>query len=324
MTAATITTVQTALKAAIEAAHKATPFALPIDVRINDSTTDSPPKSNDPADIVIGFEASALLGRSTNKRLEQFLVPIKLRCRNADGKQSRLDDCHLIAEQLRDLLANYHTSTSRVEQLLTPHPFDQPANITVGMFDHRFVLDLDVLRTMTEAEETEAPDPLPILTETRKAIWDSIDNWSEFTVDDVSVWTRKFRDPADIEELSLHDPAAHELPAIAVTWGPTNPEWWVNVAQNWPQQMFVTFWMPAHQLDVAEQRAVQLTRCMYQSAPEGQQPGFVKSYIREATGRPPDKNVITLEAVEIGRSQQLKCWKGQLALTLKGVIDPKA
>jgi hypothetical protein len=59
---------------------------------------------------------------------------------------------------------------------------------------------------------------------------------------------------------------------------------------------------------------------MYQSSPEGSS----VSYIRNAVGRPPTKNVITLEAVELGRSQQLKAWKGQLALTLTAVIDPNS
>lgn len=317
-TPATITALQTALKAAIDAAHTATPLALPIAVRIADSTADAPPKQTDSADIVIGFEASALLGRSTNTRLEQFLVPVKIRYRNSEGKQDRLADCHRLAEQLRDLLTTYHTSTTRVEQLLTPHPFDVPASLTVGMFDHRFVLDCDVLRTITTPDAVTPPDPLPILTKTRNAIWAAIDNWSEFTVAGVPVWSRKFRDASDIEELSLHDPCGADLPAISVTWGPTNPEWWVNVMQNWPQQMFVTFWLPAHQLDLAEQRAVQLTRCLYQSAPAGS----TVSYIRAAVGRPPTKNVVTLEPVELGRSQSLKCWKGQLALTLTGLMDP--
>jgi hypothetical protein len=321
MTTATITDLQTALKETIDAAHKATPFALPIAVRIADSTTDAPPKQNDGCDIVVGFEASALLGRTTNKRLEQYLIPIKLRYRNGEGKQERLAECHLVAEQLRDLLAAYHSTTARVEQLITPHPFDLPASLTVGMFDHRFVLDCDVLRTLVTPDDSEPADPLPIFTKTRNAVWNAIDNWPAFTIDEASVWTRKFRDPADIEELALHDPCAADLPAIAVTWGPTSPEWWVNVMQNWPQQMFVTFWLPGHQLDVAELRAVQLMQALYQCAPEGS----TVSYIRAAVGRPPSKtSPITLEPIELGRSQQLKAWRGQIALTLTGQMDPNA
>jgi hypothetical protein len=319
---ATVTTLQEDLKSAIEAEHVANPFPLEVAVRVSESGSASPPAESAPCDIVIGFEASTLLGRTTHTRLEQFLIPVKVRARCDDGDQSRIGTLHAVTEQLRDLLREYNSQatglTARVEQILQPHPFDYPSSLTPGVFDHRFALDMDVMRTITEAEAVDAADPLPILTETRLAIWDAIDNWSEFGADPSSVWTRKFRDGGDIEELSLHDPAEHELPAIAVTWGPTNPEWWVNVGQNWPQQMFVTFWLPAHQLDLAEERAVQLTRCLYQSSPAGS----TVSYVRAATGRPPTKNVITLEAVELGRAQQLKAWKGQLALTLTAVIDP--
>lgn len=100
---ATVTTLQNAIKARIEAAHAATPFVPSITVRVAEQSSAPPMAEADLCDIVIGYEASALIGATATKRLEQYLIPIKVRARCVDGRQDRLATLHVLTERLRDL-----------------------------------------------------------------------------------------------------------------------------------------------------------------------------------------------------------------------------
>ncbi|MBS0206637.1 MAG: hypothetical protein JSS49_27485 [Planctomycetes bacterium] len=338
MADAAVTTVKSELKTAIEAAT----FALPLTVVIADSAADplppapyqfhaaDPNNPDDPGDtplpmqVQIAFKGVAELGRTSSLVLDQALIDVNLAYRHTGTQQTNLDVCHLVAEQMRDLLISFRTDavSARVEQLLTPNPFDQ-VNCLQGMFNHRLTLDMDILRTIATVEAPTVTDS-PILTATRNAVWDAIDNWTPFAADDPipAAWTRKYRDAVDVEELSLHDPDVGDLPAIAVTWGPTSTQWWTNIQQQWSQQLFVTFWLPANWEAVAEWRLIQLMQAIYKSAPV-ETPTV--SYIRRAVGRPPSKNSpVSLELVALGRAQRLHAWKGQIALTLTTNLDPNA
>jgi hypothetical protein len=332
---ASVTNLQTAFKAAIDAAPSDS-WAVPISTRIADDDVSDPPAVGVPADIIIGFEAGTTLVGTTNRSLDQYLIPVTVRRRYPVQDQSALDQLHLLTQQLRDLVSGFSSAAvstttgdmttvsdaQRVETLLTPHPFDQPQSRTPGLFVSRFVCDCDVVRTFA-APSSPAIDPSPLLTSVRNAVWDSIDNWAPFAAagDVPAAWSRKFRSNLDLEELALHDPGPGDLPAIAVNLGPVNPDWWVNVMQNWPQALFVTFWLHAHQLDTAEWRAVQLMQAFYKCCP----PNSTVSFIRTASGRPPSKNSpITLEPVALGRTQSFKAWRGTIALTINGQLDPNA
>lgn len=279
-----------------------------------------------PMEVQIAFTGSTELARSSTKVLEQALVDVNLMFRHPDNRQQNLDTCHLVAQQIRDFLVDFNITGARVENLLTPHPFDIQIS-GQGNFNHRLTLDLDVLRsiaTVAAPEVTDTGDDAPVFTKAREAVWDAIDNWPAFAAsgDTPAAWKRKFKTDEDLEELSLHDPGPAELPAIAVTWGPTSTNWWVNVMQQWQQQLFVTFWLPAHWQEAAEWRLIQLTQAIYQAAPE-ESPTV--SYVRRAVGRPPTKNSpISLELVTLGRAQKLHAWRGTIALQLTANFDPNA
>lgn len=318
-TPASVTAVKSALKTAIEGAAEGT-FALPLAVWIGDSASGHPPAVTDPMSVQIAFTGAAEIGRSSSRVLDQALIDCHLSYRYPNQSQIKLDNCNQVAERLRDLLLGFTTTGARVEQLLTPNPFEQQRALQ-GAYSNRITLDMDILRTIATSTPPTVTDS-PILTATRNAVWDAIDNWPPFAAsgDVPAAWVRKFKDSADVEELSLHDPAPADLPAIAVTWGPTNPEWWTNIQQQWHQQVFITCWLPADQQQVAEWRLMQLMQAVYQS---GTTPSV--SYIRRATGRPPSKNSpVSLEMVAIGRAQRLHAWKGQIALTLTTNLDPNA
>lgn len=323
MTTAAITDVQTALKTAIEtAAGVEGTFALPLSVSVADSVAAKPPTPDDPVSVQIAYTGVAELARASTLVLDQGLVSVYLSYRHPDDDQTRLDACHQVAERLRDILGSWSANGARVEQLLTPNPFDQPA-ARQGSFEHRLTLDMDILRTVGESSPAEVTDN-PILTDARNAVWDAIDNWPAFAADGdtPAAWTRKYKDPLDVAELSLHDPGVADLPAIAVTWGPTTANWWTHQMQQWGQQLVVTFWLPADSEAVAEWRLMQLMQAVYQSAPV-ESPSV--SYVRRATGRPPTKNSpLTLEMIALGRAQRLHAWRGQIALTLTTNLDPNA
>ena len=312
---ATITTLQNAHKTTLDAiptGSRPVPFAT----RIAEADVTELATNGSAADVVIGFEASGRLGRTDSTILEQFLVPVTIKNRYVSGNQTDIANNHALAELLRDTLANYHSSTARVEQLLSPHPFDNPQAVGPGQYVSRFVLDMDVLRPVSTIT-TDVTTPSKTLSKVRRAVWDSFDNWSEW---DSSTWARKFESDQDLDELSLHDPGLFDLPALAVTWGPTSPKFFAHTVQEWPATVVVTAWFPAHQTRLAEYRAWQMARAVYQCAPSNNP---TMSYVRTATGRLPTNDTpIAIEPAELGRSQQLKALKLTFSFTLTGLMSP--
>lgn len=312
---ATATTVKAAVKTAIDAISSP-PF--PFASRIADYDVADMPKMTDAADVVIGFEASQRLSRTGSTILEQHLIPITVRCRVASQDQSRIDSLNELMEVLRDNCALFHNSTMRVDSLLSPHPFDAGQAIGPGLFTSKFVMDLDVLRRVNAITQ-DSTTVSQTLTKAREAVWNAITNWPEFTIGGNSVWGRMFKSDSDLDELALHDPGEFDLPAIALTWGPTTPQFLVHTAQSWPMVLNVSIWFPVHQTTLAEYRAWQLVRAVYQGAPSS----GADSYVKTATGRYPSKdNPITPEIVELGRGGHLKVLKITVAFTLSGVMAP--
>ena len=310
----TIGTIQAALKTTLDAISNGS-RPVPYSVRIAEADVQDLPGPSDPADVVIGFEASGRLGRTGATLLEQFLVPVTIKRRFASATQSDMDLNHQLSELLRGTLADYHTSTARVEQLLSPHPFDNPQAVGPGQYVNRFVLDMDVL-TRPSAIATDTSTPQKILSNVRRAVWDAIDNWSEW---DGNTWGRKFESDQDLDELALHDPGYFDLPAIAVTWGPTSPRFFAHSVQDWPATVNVTAWFPAHATRLAEYRAWQIVRAVYQSHPVGDP----FPYVKRATGRNPERDSpITIEPIELGRAQQLKALKLTCGFTITGLMAP--
>lgn len=318
---AAITNITAAVRQAIDDAVN-----LTVVTDIADSESSKPPKIADPMQVQICYKGAAELARSSVLVLEQALIDVNLSRRYPNNDQNTLDQCHATAQQIRDLLSGFSTTGARVEQVLTPRPLDAQQALQ-GTFQHTLTLDMDGLRTIATVAPpavTDTGDNTPILTQARNAVWDSIDNWAPFAASGgtSAAWSRKFKSASDIEELSLHEPGLADLPAIAVTWGPTSPSWWTQTMQQWTQQLFITCWLPANWESVAEWRLMQLMQALYKAATESS-PNV--SYIRRATGRPPTKNSpVSLELVPIGRAQQLHVWRGQIALNLTANFDPNA
>lgn len=311
MTAAAVTTLQNAVKSAIETAAEANTFALPMRVWIADSAAEPPPTPDEPMDVQIGYQGVTTIGRSSTRALDQILLNVSLTWRHPDNDQANLDACHLVAEQLRDLLSAIDGPAGRVEQLVTPDPFDQPQALQ-GVYAYTIGLDCDVLRTLHTVTAPAVTEP-PRLGLIRGAVWDSIDAWEPFT----DVWARKFKSGADVEELALHDPGLADLPAIAVSWGNIGTNWWTHREQKWPAALNVVYWLPADQLAVAEWRAQQIVEALFQAKGEGQALTFLKA----ATGYPPQTYSQTIEPVALGRGQT-QALRGTIAFTLPATFQP--
>lgn len=311
---AVVTTLQTALKAALDAIPTGD-RPVPYTVRVQEADVAEVPAKGSPADIVIGFDSSARIARTSSSILEQHLIPVTIKRRYAEKDQAAIDDCHALEQLIRDTLGDYHSATERVDQLVTLHPFDIPSANSPGVYVARSVLDCDVLRRQVAITQDDTT-PTQILSAVRGAVWDSLDNWSEWNG---STWGRKFRDDVDLDELALHDPAPFEFPALAVTWGPTSPRFLTNLAQDWPATLNVTAWFPAHQTTLAEYRAWQIVRAVWQCHAVGDQ----LSYVRRACGRLPEKNSpINLDPVELGRSGQVKALKLTVGFVITGISAP--
>lgn len=312
---ATVTTVQTALLASLTALAAGSP-PLPFVPRVVEDSPSPLQNVGDAIDVQVGFEASCRLGRTGSTILEQFLMPITIKSRYAVSDEPTLQGYHALSEYLHDNLATFHNSTMRVDQLLSPHPFDMPQAVGPGVYVSRFVLDMDVLRPVASITQ-DVTTPTKVLTSVRQAAWNALNNWGEWNS---GTWGRKFYQDSDLDELALHDPGEFDLPALAITWGPTAPRYFVHTAQEWPATLNVVAWFPAHATTLAEYRAWQIVRAIYQSAPSASP---TVSYIRAATGRIPEKDApISLEAVELGRSGQMKALKLTCQFVLTGIVSP--
>lgn len=310
---ATSTAVQTALKSAIEAAAEDIDFALPLSVSIADSAVSVPPTPGDeePMRIQLTFAGSTTLARGTTRVLDQCLIDVNLTYPHPDGNQANLDACHETAEQLRDWLPTFTAGGVRVEQLITPGPFDQVKAVQ-GTYSFRIGLDLDVIRSLQDRSAPAVTDS-PRLSAIRGAVWNSIDSWEPFA----EVWSRKYTASTDVEELALHDPGLMDLPAIAVNWGNIGQNWWTHREQKWPASLNVVFWLPVDQIEVAEWRAQQIVECLYRAKGEGQS----LTFLRAATGYPPEKYSQTIEPVELGRGAN-KALRGTIAFLLPATFQP--
>ena len=312
---ATVTQIQQELKTVLDGVANDSP-PLPFAVRIANYDIADPTVKDGTADVVIGFESVSKLAHTNSSILEQLLIPVTVRMRMTKPEQTIMDANEALLEVLRDASYDYHSEAARAEDLIEPHPFDQ-VQAASGFQIARFVLDMDVIRRITSITQ-DSGTPAETFTLLRRAFWDAINNWSEW---DGSTWARKFENDVDIDELALHDPGRFDLPAIAITPGPTNPQFFTHTTQEWPMTIAVTAWFPSHQLTLAEYRAWQIVRAIYQCKPTA--PGS-PTYIRTATGYPPKSNSpIAITPVELGRAQKLKAIKVSCTFVVPTNLDPR-
>lgn len=118
--------------------------------------------------------------------------------------------------------------------------------------------------------------PLPILTEARRALWRSVDEWPALAGTFRRVW--RFEDPCTIGPQFL--PAMGELPALLIEPAERSPAEWIGSGtQRVVYTLDLSLWTAGPSLLEGERLWQEIVRAMLECAPEGQPP-----YVEQATG----------------------------------------
>lgn len=305
-----IAELQTALVAAL-VDPPAGGWALPFDVRTGFGEARELTDRGQ-ASVWIGYDGYRAQARGSTLSLEQHVVPVTLQQRTDATQTEEVDKLLQVGEQLRERLTDLHDGPFRVETVLAPVPFDSKALAGApGLFCQKLLLDCDVLRTIAEAPPATAETAE--LTKARKAVWAAVDA-SEFSV----AWVRKYQTDADLEELTLRDPGTHELPALALYWGETSPDWFTNIMQEWPSLMTATAWLPASLATAGELVLQELVAAVFRATVS---PSTVPA-VKKATGHYPALRSLKSQIVPFGRSGLRRAVRCDAQFDLTTFFDP--
>lgn len=265
------------------------------------------------AGVHIGVEAVQSLGRGATLALDQIVIPLTLQQRLDFENSPAIDDALALADQIKERLADWYDAELgfRMEMTQSPVPFERAKLTSPGLFVQRILLGVDHLRTIAAAPTAAAETAE--LTKARKAVWQAI-NASSFSV----TWARKYQSDADLEELTLRDPGAHELPAIALYWGDTQPEWFTNVMQQWPSVMTATAWLPASLATAGELVLQELVAAVFRAAIT---PSTVP-VVKKTTGHYPKLKSLRAQLVSYGRSGLRRAVRCDAQFDLTTFFDP--
>lgn len=310
MTSPAIADLQTALAAELAGDAPSGGWAAPFTVsRSFAEAADYESREN--ASLHIGCEAWRPLARGTTLALDQFVVPLTLQRGQSPANDASTETMLALGDQLRERLSDWSDGVFRVETIAAPVPFDRAKLQTPGLFCQRILLDVDHLRTIAAA-------PMPAaetaeLTKARKAVWQAIDA-AEFSV----TWARKYQSDADLEELTLRDPGPSELPALALYWGDTQPEWFTNVMQHWPGLMTATAWLPASLATAGELILQELVAAVFRATVS---PSTVP-VVKKTTGHYPKIRSLRAQLVSYGRSGLRRAVRCDAQFDLTTHFDP--
>lgn len=305
-----IADLQTALAAELAGTPPTGGWAAPFAVtRSYAEAVDYPDRAQ--AAVHLGFETRRPLARGQTQALDQFVVPLTLQRGISPTDDAGVETLFALGEQLRERLADWHGGNFRVETLAAPVPFDRAKLQSPGLFCQRILLDVDHLRTIADAPAPAAETAE--LTKARKAVWNAI-NASTFSI----TWARKYQTDADLEELTLRDPGPHELPALALYWGDTQPEWFTNVMQHWPSLMTATAWLPARLATCGELILQELVAAVFRACVS---PSTVPA-VKKATGHYPKLRSLRAQLVSHGRSGLRRAVRCDAQFDLTTHFDP--
>lgn len=278
-------------------------------------------RSKEAAAIFISPNQWRTLGRCGALALEQHLLNVVIARRDLTGTNTDVDAVQVLADQLRGLLQDLETDAGRVVDIMGPQTIDA-GRLQTGMSAISLLLDCDVLLIPSPATSTGTPtstgtaaaEPDGMLTIARQAVWDAIEAWEP-----LAGLERLYKTDLDVAELQLRDPAPHELPALALYWGSISPEWKWNRAQEWPLSLRASLWLPGDEHTAGERYVEQLFDAFYQAKPENSS----VPYIQAATGYPPRRvSDMTVQSVTLGRAQQLRALRVDIAFALRSNKDP--
>lgn len=270
-------------------------------------------KAQESASLFLSPYEWRTLGVCGGLRLQQHLVQLSIARRDLTASNAGGDADQAIAETVRTLLATFDDPAGRVVDILGPLTVDRERLLSPGQSAVSLLLDCDVL--LTPEEPPESDSATSILTVARSAIWDVVHHWPALT----SLFARKYQTDADIAELQLRDPAPQELPAIALYWGGIEPDWKYSRTQLWPMTLRAALWFPGDRHTLAERGCEDFFDALYRAKPDGDS----RTFLEAAIGYPPKRvGSMAVSSVTLGRAQQLKAVRVDVAFTLRTDNDP--
>lgn len=259
------------------------------------------------------------IGRCGGLTLEQHTVDVRFQRIQPTPDNVAIDEDIDTACKLRTFLRDFvGLHGGRVSNILGPLTIDRQKLTFPGQSSIGLSLDCEILTG--EATADADPEEPARLTVARNAVWSAIDNWEPLIgTEEAPVFARKYKATADIAELQLRDPTSHELPAIALYWGDVKPEWRQNRMQEWPLTLRMTVWLPGDRHTYAETLLEHVFDAIYRAKSEGD----TLPCIERATGYPPRRvNELTIQSVVLGRAQQVRALRADVAFALRSNKDP--
>lgn len=299
------------------------PEGLSLSVAADAELTQVASRSITTLTATVGWKTFETLGRCGPFTLERHMLVVTLQ--RAEPKAEGTATDHATAEAVRDYLRTWTADTDagpvRCLAVTGPDPIDRDKLAAPGRVEIIINADCDILRDMRTEEPTpDEPDSDYLLTAARLSAWDAITNWPALE----ESFTRTYQTDDDLAELQLRNPGADELPALALFWGPTSPEWQTNRTMTWPMELTAAVWLSGEKISRAEILAEELVNAIYRSAPEAtvENPN-PPTYIHAATGATPKRvGPIKLTSIDLDRTGQTRALRLDLTFVLRSASEP--
>ena len=156
---------------------------------------------------------------------------------------------------------------------------------------------------------------LPLLTQFRRAVRDSIDNWSGLR----GVFNRKwYFEDANQLQAAEPEPSLGEMPAIHIGAGTIATPWVTNQGQDLTGTIAVTIWTPHFYLPTLELIYQEIQRALWQAAPDD---GNQRTYLARVTDNTIEQSAVQVQAVLTESKAQ--AMRASWSITVKFAWNPR-
>ncbi|ADG67945.1 hypothetical protein Plim_2118 [Planctopirus limnophila DSM 3776] len=231
--------------------------------------------------LLISCDSVQTVAMSEDQRCDEGVLQLQI-VRNVNGANRdslTIEALDQFVESLKDSLPGSLFDSGRLLTLL-PSPLVSPDLLrSPGIYLATILVSFQQFYTIegVELPEITLPDPLPIVSRVRQAVWEAIDHWEW---PEGFEWGRIFETDADVAELALRGgPAVDELPALSARWQVYQVQETMNRLEDLPLRLVLEAWLPVGWQTLAEVLADQLMRAVISSAPTNGAMPFVRAVI---------------------------------------------
>ena len=156
---------------------------------------------------------------------------------------------------------------------------------------------------------------LPLLTQFRRAVRDSIDNWPALR----GVFKRKwyFEDLGQLQDPEP-EPSIGEMPAINIGAGTVSTPWVTNQGQDLTGTIAITVWTPHFYLPTLELIYQEIQRALWQATPDD---GNSRTYLARVTDNTIEQSAVQVQAVLTESKAQ--AMRASWTITVKLAWNPR-